>query len=691
MNILDLWNDSREGGENANRIQEAVARRALETLGWTEGSEITTLLKDADGPRYNMLMIAKVSGDHPDLNRKITTDRGDLLNFGILPYSSQIEGIRLGTYEFYTNFAIYYLLNYRASSFWANTTTSPNVSVRDISCPEVGPDGVLTGKMHGFLLYTFRPSGENYIFGGKKMYSYQRAFPRQVTNELSLIDNLRYTRSPTSDILEIYRRLQSGDDELQSGSLVPRTTASFFSQQEKNLKFNYTNVLAEVKKGEEDQEPFTNFRSIFIDHIYNSELFGPFRTAISSALNWTDLAGYQKFAPQRITQNAALLTRSQVLTEDSANFNTSMEDGLPLDEGSDDRRKSGNDPVRSYSSWPKDSLGHWDEKAIPIVHTIYNPNVTSAFITLNISSLFDTLVNDVNGVRLPDGGSDTLNIGTKFPTVVNIKVETGTIGKRKNESGTNEKPFKSYTFRIVALVEGQTLIDIGNPDSRGEVTDKDFVLGLSSSDARTSLNVPFELPKMLRQEWSSFGVNDEPAVIAGEAAVGSEEKRYIKVTKLSFETNSVLISKEVALNKVTEIIETDCTYPFSAMVGTKLDSRAFSSVPERSYDCKLKLVKIPSNYSPQNINGKDRRYYKNTEEFNDAPRADKLIYEGDWDGEFHPDLRWTDNPAWILYDLLTNKRYGMGSHIDTSKINKWQLYKIGRFCDAVDDKVTLKG
>ena len=144
-----------------------------------------------------------------------------------------------------------------------------------------------------------------------------------------------------------------------------------------------------------------------------------------------------------------------------------MGDGLPLEEGSDDRRKSGNDPVRSYSSWGKNSFGHWDEKAIPIIHTIYNPNVTSAFITLNIASLHDTLVNDVDDVQLADGGDSTLSIGTKFPTVVNIRVETGTLGKRKNESGTNEKPFKSYAFRIVALVEGQTLIDIGNPDSRG--------------------------------------------------------------------------------------------------------------------------------------------------------------------------------------------------------------------------------
>jgi hypothetical protein len=153
----------------------------------------------------------------------------------------------------------------------------------------------------------------------------------------------------------------------------------------------------------------------------------------------------------------------------------------------------------------------------------------------------------------------------------------------------------------------------------------------------------------------------------------------------------VLLSKVVGLNKVTEIIEVNCTYPFSAMVGTKIDSRAFTTIPGRTYDCKLKLVRVPSNYLPDNINGRDKRYYQSTQEFDDAPKGDKLIYAGDWNGEFHNQLKWTDNPAWILYDLLTNGRYGMGSHIDESKINKWQLYKIGRFCDAVDGNGYFEG
>ena len=63
-----------------------------------------------------------------------------------------------------------------------------------------------------------------------------------------------------------------------------------------------------------------------------------------------------------------------------------------------------------------------------------------------------------------------------------------------------------------------------------------------------------------------------------------------------------------------------------------------------------------------------------------------MVYEGDWDGTFKEGLHWTDNPAWILFDLLTNYRYGMGSHLNNANINIWELYKIGRFCDAVDDE-----
>jgi predicted phage tail protein len=98
---------------------------------------------------------------------------------------------------------------------------------------------------------------------------------------------------------------------------------------------------------------------------------------------------------------------------------------------------------------------------------------------------------------------------------------------------------------------------------------------------------------------------------------------------------------------------------------------------------------VPSNYFPLRPDGSDKRYWKKTSEFFAAAQSEKIIYDGDWDGTFKES--WSDNPAWILFDLLTNKRYGLGNFVSASQVNVWELYKIGRFCDAVNDSGYFEG
>lgn len=62
--------------------------------------------------------------------------------------------------------------------------------------------------------------------------------------------------------------------------------------------------------------------------------------------------------------------------------------------------------------------------------------------------------------------------------------------------------------------------------------------------------------------------------------------------------------------------------------------------------------------------------------------ANPIIYKGAWDGTFV--YKWTQNPIWILYDLLTNQSYGLG--IPEDNIDKFKFYKIAQYCDAVDPK-----
>ena len=70
------------------------------------------------------------------------------------------------------------------------------------------------------------------------------------------------------------------------------------------------------------------------------------------------------------------------------------------------------------------------------------------------------------------------------------------------------------------------------------------------------------------------------------------------ILKLSTESFSILIQKDITLSKITEIIESNFSYPYSAIIGSKIDSRQFNSIPERTFDVKLKKIKVPSNYYP---------------------------------------------------------------------------------------------
>ena len=401
----------------------------------------------------------------------------------------------------------------------------------------------------------------------------------------------------------------------------------------KAAKFNFLNVSCEFKNGDEYQDPLQYFKNIYVDYDYATQLSGPF------------IAGY---TTRRID--------GEWKAKDRGPQNPKLNLSLGEQEGSNDVRDAtvGN-KRQSYSDWNNDN--EYNEEPIAITHTIENPEVASVFFTLAISNLSDTVAKSTSNER---------ELGDKVPAIVEIEVEWGKISNGKISNAKTKK------YAIIAMVEGQMLIDFGSPDLEdieGEYfkSVRDISNTLKQTFDQAELSKSFILPKLTNEE--------NPSTV----------KRYIKIKKLSCETNSVLLKKEIALYKVTEIIEQNLSYPFSAVAGMKIDARTFGSVPERTYDCRLKLVNVPSNYTPLMADGSDKRYIKSAAEYT----TQNLLYDGDWNGEF--EMRWTDNPAWIIYDLLTSKRYGLGAYIDANQINKWELYKIGRFCDAVDENGYFQG
>jgi predicted phage tail protein len=114
--------------------------------------------------------------------------------------------------------------------------------------------------------------------------------------------------------------------------------------------------------------------------------------------------------------------------------------------------------------------------------------------------------------------------------------------------------------------------------------------------------------------------------------------------------------------RYTAIIDHHLTYPDCAMVGQAVDSQLFGgTIPRRGYEVNGLKIKVPTNYNPVT------RVY-------DPPI---------WDGTFK--VAWTNNPAWVLYDIITNSRYGLGDYVSTSMADKWSLYVIGQYCDVLVD------
>lgn len=137
------------------------------------------------------------------------------------------------------------------------------------------------------------------------------------------------------------------------------------------------------------------------------------------------------------------------------------------------------------------------------------------------------------------------------------------------------------------------------------------------------------------------------------------ERWLIRLTKLSPEADDDYVAA-LSFTTMFLISETKLNYPNSAIIGISATAENLSNIPARSYIVDGLYLQVPSNYDKAS----------NT-------------YTGVWDGTFK--LEVSDNPAWILYGLLTNPRWGLGQFIKPEQVNKAKLYEIGRYCDELVD------
>jgi predicted phage tail protein len=132
----------------------------------------------------------------------------------------------------------------------------------------------------------------------------------------------------------------------------------------------------------------------------------------------------------------------------------------------------------------------------------------------------------------------------------------------------------------------------------------------------------------------------------------------VTLERITEDATSTSITDDLFFKAIIGIYTRSFRYPNTALIGIKIGAENFTAVPQLSADMLGVKIKVPTNYDPI-----------------------QRTYSGIWDGTFK--TVWSNNPAWVFYDLLTNKRYGAGEFIDESQVDRYSLYPIAQYCDEM--------
>ena len=128
------------------------------------------------------------------------------------------------------------------------------------------------------------------------------------------------------------------------------------------------------------------------------------------------------------------------------------------------------------------------------------------------------------------------------------------------------------------------------------------------------------------------------------------------------------------------LIKEKLSFPYTAYANTSFSSKTFQSQPTRGYECYGLKIQVPSNYVTREETGDLSAKYTR---INETSSAGDMNTPQLWNGSFRPNPVYTDNPAWVFYDICTNNRYGLGDFLLAADIDKFSLYKVAKYCDEL--------
>lgn len=133
----------------------------------------------------------------------------------------------------------------------------------------------------------------------------------------------------------------------------------------------------------------------------------------------------------------------------------------------------------------------------------------------------------------------------------------------------------------------------------------------------------------------------------------------VRVRRITADSSSSKLINAFKVFSFAEVIDSKLRYPNTALLYIEVDASQFSGqAPKVTCKPKGRLVRVPTTYDPVS-----------------------RTYAGTWQGDFK--YAYTDNPAWIFYDLVLDKIFGMGTRVDATMIDKWELYSIAQYCDQM--------
>jgi predicted phage tail protein len=296
-------------------------------------------------------------------------------------------------------------------------------------------------------------------------------------------------------------------------------------------------------------------------------------------------------------------------------------------------------------------------EGLPITRTITDTNIDAARITINVPLLQTVKDNgDILGAEINLQIAVQYNSGG-FTTVIDDTIKGRTSDLYQRDYIVNLNTVNGIIAGTYIQAGTTVTVITATPHNLSEGTPffSSVLSGTATSGTRSVATIISA---------TSFTYTAPTSLTtSGNLQLNDAFPVDLRITRITPDSVSVKLSDAFSWFSYTELIYQKLRYPNSAYVALRIDAEQFSSIPSRSYRIRGIKVRIPNNATVDINTG-------------------RLTYAGVWSGVFGA-AAWTTDPAWILWDLLTSTRIGLGDHIQESTLDKWAFFQASKYCNEL--------